>query len=104
MKATAIDMFKREPEWILALRLMPEFEEMPHDVEVSYWRPSMCNEVGVCVGHWWENGADDKSGNFQVLLLDEEGYVNAFHIYSVFPADPPKWCNIKLYSQLYGGE
>ena len=92
-------MFKVEPEWLLALRLDPRWEELPLDVQLSYWRASMSDLVGVCCGHW----KDEDNPAEWVAILYEDGSVYACRPFSLFPAPKPDWVKGDDYKYLYGG-
>lgn len=98
-QATPIDMFKTEPEWLLALRLDARWEEMPLDLPLNYWHTSGSREPGVCCGHW----IDPENPKEWVAILFEEGSVYVYNPYELFPAPKPEWVKGDDYKYLYGG-
>ena len=87
-----LDFLKPVPEWLTHLRTCPQFLELDFsEIPLSYWRASLSNEAGVCVGHWYEEPEYWGEDTFQVLIMYEDGKIYAYYPMSLFPAPKPEW-------------
>lgn len=107
-KSVQLSLF-REPAWLMHLRTLDGYREFASEIPLGYWRPSgfhrwrgleRGNDSGPCVGHLYED-CECSCGEriFYVLILFEDGRVEKFNPYSLFPASRPTWMGTLEYKE-----